>query len=331
MAVAPTLTYSAVGIRESLVDEIYMISPLETPVFSAAKRGKAKNTLHDWQTDALGDATTNRVVEGDDAAFVTSIPTVRLRNYTQISRRTVQVSSTYEATNTAGRSSQLAYDIMREGQRLKQDIEKAITGNQASTAGGAASARSTAGLESWIASTDNGGNGIRGSGSSAGSSVGFVTATGLVTAPADGSVAGSTLTEANVLEMLALVWADGGKSDQLIMGTFQKQKFRSFTGNTASSGYYDAQMKGPRAVIVGGVDYYISDYGTHKLVLDRHSRSRTVLAITTEYLTMAWLDPISTQKLAKTGLSEKYQIYGEFALQVDNPNAHGKIADLATS
>ena len=46
-------TYSQVGIREDLEDIIYNIAPMDTYFFNNVSKSKAKNTLHDWQTDTL--------------------------------------------------------------------------------------------------------------------------------------------------------------------------------------------------------------------------------------------------------------------------------------
>jgi hypothetical protein len=46
-------TYQAIGNREDLANTIYNISPSDVPFMSMAGRSKAKNTLTEWQTDAL--------------------------------------------------------------------------------------------------------------------------------------------------------------------------------------------------------------------------------------------------------------------------------------
>jgi hypothetical protein len=46
----------------------------------------AGQTYHQWQTDALAAAATNRALGGDDASFATLASTTVLGNYTQISR-----------------------------------------------------------------------------------------------------------------------------------------------------------------------------------------------------------------------------------------------------
>ena len=66
IAVTTFTRFDAIGVREQLSDAIYMISPVATPFMQNAKVGKAKNTLFEWQTDALAAAvSTNQQLEGD--------------------------------------------------------------------------------------------------------------------------------------------------------------------------------------------------------------------------------------------------------------------------
>ena len=99
-AVTNTYTrYDAKGIREDLSNVIYQISPEETPFMSNVGRENVSNTFFEWQTDDLASAvTTNAQIEGDDITSFTAVtPTVRLGNYTQISRKDVIIAGTLEA------------------------------------------------------------------------------------------------------------------------------------------------------------------------------------------------------------------------------------------
>ena len=138
MAVSATNSYTGKGIAESFEDIIFDISPEDTPLLSMAKRMSAGQTYHQWQTDALAAAATNASVEGDDASFATLAATTVLGNYTQISRKTVQISNTYDVVRKYGRKSEVAYQLMKAGKEMKRDMEYAIVRNQASSAGGAA-------------------------------------------------------------------------------------------------------------------------------------------------------------------------------------------------
>lgn len=114
-------TYAQVGIREDLSDIIYDISPMDTFFFSKADRMTAKQTRHEWQTDALaapnGD---NAFIEGDDFSGQALTATTRIGNICQISRKDIVVSRTANRVNTAGRKQELAYQIARKGKELKR-------------------------------------------------------------------------------------------------------------------------------------------------------------------------------------------------------------------
>ncbi|MCP3703744.1 MAG: DUF5309 domain-containing protein, partial [Alteromonas sp.] len=57
--------YDTIGNREDLSDMIYDVSPTDTPIMTAIRKGTATNTLTEWQTDALASAAANAHIEGD--------------------------------------------------------------------------------------------------------------------------------------------------------------------------------------------------------------------------------------------------------------------------
>src|SRR3546814_14938892 len=95
-------SYDAVGNRDDLSSIIYNLSPTATPFLTMASKAKAKNTYHEWQTDALAAAGDNAVIQGDDATLDNTLPTARVGNSTKISDKTVVVSGTPEATDQIG-------------------------------------------------------------------------------------------------------------------------------------------------------------------------------------------------------------------------------------
>ena len=102
-------TSSAIGNREDLTDVIYRISPTQTPFITMAAKSKATNIIHEWQTQDLAAASaSNAVAEGADASTKTVTATTRLKNYTQISTKSISVSNTQQASNPAGRKDELA-------------------------------------------------------------------------------------------------------------------------------------------------------------------------------------------------------------------------------
>ena len=141
-------SYDAVGIREDLQDKIYMVSPEATPVLSAIRRFKTTQKLHEWQRDTL--ATPNKdnaVIEGDDRAGTALTATSRVANTTQLMDKVAVVSSTNEKSKSAGRSSEMKYQIAKAFKELKRDVEAAIVSNNPAVAGNSTTARTQAAMQ----------------------------------------------------------------------------------------------------------------------------------------------------------------------------------------
>lgn len=318
-ATGTTDSYDLVGLAEDVEDVIFNISPTETPFLTKAKRKKATATLHQWQTDSLAAAAANRAIEGDDSTYATASPTTMLSNYTQISKKTVMVSGTADAVRKYGRKEEFAYQIAKKGKELKRDIEYALVTNQASSAGGSGTARSSAGIESMIA-----GNRILGTGNSTGTTPGY--AGGTWSAPTDGTAA--TMVETDLITALEAAWQDGGDPGTVMVNSALKRRIATFGGANKFSGVQVNQGRTAQAVVIGGVDLYISDFGEHKVVLNRYMRTGTVLCLDFEYASIAWLRSIKFEERAKTGDATRGELLCEWTLVAENPDAHAKIQSV---
>jgi hypothetical protein len=324
-------TYRQVGIREDLSNEISDISPEETPAFTMIQRGKpCRNTMPEWQIDALAAANgANKAVEGADAAYLTASPTTRVRNYTQISTKAIIVSGTADAVDTAGREEEEAYQIAKRGREMKRDMEAMITGNNASVAGGSATARVSAGMEAWLTT-----NSVYGgtAGATDGANGGY-TAAGTVTAATDGSSSNlRTITEAMLKSVLGLCWTAGGQPTMVIVGAYSKRKISAFSGITTKySDFGNNPASSGSLAIIAAADIYLHDFGKVKIVPDRFSRARTALVLDTNYWSLRYLRPMKVEALAKTGDATKKQLLCEWTLQSKNQAASAKIADLVAA
>ena len=322
--VANTFTrYTAVGIREDLSDIINDISPTDTPVYSGAGKGRAKQTLFEWQTDALESATTaNAHIEGDDITdFPEVTPTVRVGNYTQISRKLLILSGTLEAVDKAGRKSELAYQLARRGREIKRDVESIILANLGGNAGGTATARQTATLGAWLKSN-----------------VDVVTAANNPTYTSGVPSAARTdgtpraLTETIFKNVIQQVWESGGNVDALnvFAGPVNKQRISTFTGVVTRN--FDISNAAPKpTAVIAAIDVYVSDFGTVRVHPSRFQRERDVWFLDFEYLSVDSLRPFHLVKLAKTGDAEKRMLLQEWGLRVKNEAALGLAADLTTT
>lgn len=311
-----TQTYGVVGRREDLTDDIHDLSPTDTPFMTAIKKGKATNTYHEWQTDELAAASgTNAVIEGDDPDNETITATVRLGNYTQLSDKVVQIASSQRAANNAGRGDELSYQLMKRSKELKRDMETTLTGNYASVAGGAGTARKSAGFEAWIQTNDS-----RGSG---GSNTAF--SAGIQAAATDGTQ--RAFIESYLQDVLDSCYTNGGEPDRILVGPFNKRQMSSFSG--VADAVRDTGSK--RATIIGAADVYVGDYHTLDITPSRFSRTRSALVVDPSMWKLCYYQPFKQEELAKTGHSDRRMLSVEYTLECCNEKSSGVIADLTTS
>ena len=306
-------TFTAIGNREDLSDIIYNISPTDTPFMSSIGKEKAEGTLHEWQTDALAAAATNAQVEGDEIAFTAVVPTKRINNRTQISRKSVIVSGTQDTVNTAGRNQELAYQISKNAKELKRDMELVLCNNQSAAVGGAAAARTSSGLASWIQTNISaiGANGA----------VGGVDTPGILRT----NGAQRAFTEAQLKGVAASCWNSGGDPSMIMLGSFNKQKLSGFTGGSTKMTQADDKK------LVAAIDIYESDFGSMTVVPNRFSRSRDVFVLQPDMWAVAYLRDFQMIDLAKTGDAEKKAMLAEYTLVAKNEAANGAIFDLTTA
>jgi hypothetical protein len=312
-------TYQAIGNREDLTDVIYDISPTETPFVTRVPRVKGKARVHEWQTDALAAAAANAHIEGDTDATLTAVPTVRLSNVMQIFKKTIQVSGTQEAVDHAGRASEEAHQLMKRGKEIKRDIEYALTQNQGTEVGDAASARKLASVESWISTNHTN----KSSGTGAYTSGGWNGT--LVTAPTEKTHLGS-FSENDLKNIISECWTQGGDPRLILVGPNSKKRISTFTGIAQTTKEAGTTARATR--IIGGADVYVSDFGEHLVVPSRFSRDRTVHVLDMDYWAVAQLRGMTKYKLAKVSDSERWSILTELTLVSRNQAASGKIAGV---
>ena len=205
-------------------------------------------------------------------------------------------------------------------------MEFALTRTQGSTAGSAASARTSAGLESWITFTT--GNATVGNGTSIGTGGNATTpgyGAGGFAGPTDASLP-ATFTVTPLKHVIANCWTSGGNPGIIMVGGSQKQVVSGFAG--IATIYREAGNTAKGTAIVGAADIYISDFGEHRIVPNRFQRNRTCLVLDMDYWAVAYLRKVSQKEIARTGGSEKRFIDVEYCLVADNPNSSGKVADL---
>ena len=326
MAIASntSLTYGAVAIREDLSDVIYNIAPMDTPFMSGCSKTTADNTYFEWQVDTISAGAANRKIEGDNdiGADARVLPT-RLGNYCQISQYVNQTSGTDQVMNYAGHGKNQAYQLAKNGKRMKRDMESMLTQNIIRNAGDATEARATAGIPAWINTAHVAG----GSGGSA--AAGSLGTTAMVN-----NTSTAAISEANIKSTIKECYDAGGSPDMMLVPSVVKQSISALTQTVSE--LRTAANKAAPASVVAAVDVYVSDFGTFRIVPDRNlatdgpgSVAANVFFLDMDFWAMAWLRPFQTVDLAKTGDSVKQMLVAEYGLVSKNEKASAILASVS--
>ena len=286
-------TYDAQAIREELSDVIYDISPTDTPFMSTiCGKGSVANTYFEWQTDSLAAADGSNVeVEGAAVGAATTSATTRLGNYTQISKKVVEVSGTQEKTNNAGKKSELAYQLAKASKELKRDMETMLLADNAAVAGDASTARETRGASNFITTNVETGAGA--------------------------------LTETMLTDNAEAVWTAGGEPTTILCGANNKKVITGFAGRAdAIRSVSDDNMS-----VYNSVDVYVSDFGTFNVMMDRYISATDTLLLQHDMWSVDYLRDFQTVDIAKDGDSDKKMILVEYGLRCGNEAANGKMQD----
>ncbi len=302
-------TYTATADREDLSNIIYNISPMQTPFMSSIGTRNVKNVVFDWQTESLPTPSGTGQLEGFELSRAASTATARVSNVCQISYRDATVTGSQDASDAAGKRSEMAHQLAIMAKALKRDMEEALSQAGAKTTGDATTARQTGAFESWITTNDS-----RGAGGAS---------TGGGAAPTDGTQ--RDLTETLLKDVLELMFASGAEPNLAICGPHNKQVISGFTGRSQARQMVDANT------VEASVSIYSSDFGELKIVPSNRSRERSLLLVDPEFAKVSYLRNFDTIDIATIGDAETKMIVVEYGLEVSNEAAHGIVADLNVS
>jgi hypothetical protein len=302
-------TYEAIGNREDLSDIIYNISPTQTPFLSSIGKRNISNVQFDWQTEVLPTPSSTGQLEGFELSRSASTNTTRATNVAMISSRDATVTGSQEATDTAGKNSEMAHQLAIMAKALKRDMEEALTQNIAKNAGDASTARQTRSLETWYATNVNkASDGANGSDSAA---------------RTNGTR--RDLTEAMVKDVQQQCFASGAEPSLLMVGPYNKSVISGFTGRSQARQFVDANT------IEASVSIYSGDFGELQVVPSNRSREQAVHLLDPEYAAVAYLRDFETIDISTVGDADTKMILCEYGLEMRNEAAHGIVADVKVS
>lgn len=304
-------TYQSTYNAEDVTSIIMNISPVETPLLTLARKEDAEATFTEWPIESLSAVdSANANIEGDDATIDASTTPTRVGNYTQLVDKTVSVTTTQSAIKKYGARDEFARQKAKKGKELKRDMESIMLLNQARVVGAAGTAQKMRSMGSWL--TTNVSRGATGANGST------------TTAATDGTP--RNFTEALFKTVLVSCATNAQDMPSVIMaGPANRANLSSqLSGN--STRFYELQD----GTLNASISVYRSDYGTHKMVMNRFQRERDMWFLNPTYVSIRTLEPMQYVDLARTGLTEKGQMWTNFTLGVLNEAAHGVLADLTT-
>jgi hypothetical protein len=316
------------SLREDLSDEINMISPYETPLYTNIASKEANAVQFDWQVDVLAGASdANAAIDGADYSQTAFVAPTKLRNFCQIARKDFGSSDRSEAVTKAGMASTMAYLKMKYGNELKRDVEAILFRNAAGVVGDAASvASTTAGLNAWLRTNTSAGVGGT-----------DPTLTGTPSHPAGGAGAGALRVGSMevINDVLARVNISGGNTDMILLGKALKQRLSSHlldnqsgSGARVATATQDHGGSAKALSVVGAVDFYRSDWGLLSIVPDQFCPTTAIYLLDKEYLKKRVLRGFRSKDLGPNGDSERAIMLIDIGLEVCNEAAHGIIRDV---
>ena len=138
--------------------------------------------------------------------------------------------------------------------------------------------------------------------------------------------ADTAITIALVNNVAERIWNLGGTPDTILCGGVVKGTISSST----VGGAVVVEPRGPHSgsspiTAVNAVDVLVTDFGTFKVVPDRHIPATQVDFIDFDLWSVDYLRPFRTETLAKSGDSEKQLLIAEYGLRAKNGNGSGQL------
>ena len=334
-------------INEDVLQKIFDISDIPLPFTDMIGKGSHENEYNEWTMDRLAEPDlTNAVVDGADAGVDVSATGIRVANHSQISEKTLRVSTRAQDSGTIGFANSLAYQVMMRSNEARRDAEAIMLSVQASVADdGALIPGKSAGLGAWIVGTDIFGTATLSANRGAlGADGGWLdTSTdGLVATPTSGTVRALSL--ATIQDVLQSVWALGGDPSVIMARPEVIRPLSTFmftsVANIATL-ERDTSGSSSAAEAMMSVNVLITDFGvTVKMIANRLQQTQdapgaaledSLYIITPAMAMQSFLTGWNVAPIAKTGTADNRQVSADWSLKILNWESFGVVADIDAS
>jgi hypothetical protein len=297
------------------VGDLFELTPSDTPFLSligGLSGGESTSSpSFQWQAyDLRAAAADNAALEGADAPTSESRVRANYYNVCQIMQESIEVSyskmaaiGAYSGENIDGDNpvtNEMDFQVEQMLKQIARDAEKSFLEGAFNDPTDNTTARK-----------------MRGIANAAGNSQ---------------DAADAVLTEDMVLDLMQDVWEDGGiqvsETATLMCNANVK---RQLTKIFVTDKNYREESRNVAGVNVTTIE---TDFGKVNVLLNRHVNTQQLYVVSAELCVPVFMNIpdkgfLFVEPLSKDGASEKFQIYGEVGLKYGNPNAHGKIVNIA--
>ena len=250
----------------------------------------------------------------DDASDDISKARTKKRNFTQIFERAIEIGQTRKGMDMEAVTNELQMQIKYRTLEIKRELSMTMLMGAAyrlTTTRGDVDRRTTEGIIQYILDPNLDG---------AGTTTDQQTVT---------NSAGAALTVAQINALLYKMWDVGGLDDTadpiIVVGAAQQRAIAAMEKDIRRVEQGERQVGYYR-------DIFLSDMGNElPIVLDRWMQADKMLVLDRSRVAIRTLsgDGWHLEKMAKTGRSEKWQLSGQFGLEIRNPDAcHGLLWNL---
>jgi hypothetical protein len=266
--------------------EVLQVTALSTNS-ATITRGFGGTSAETHASGATYDIIANPRPQGMDCPKDESVARTRPYNYTQIFSKGVQLTGTAMAIEHNGISAEDSYQIDKRMRELIRELDRTvILGIRAASNVVDGTYGTMGGLMDFIKHASSGNT----------------------------NSSAETLTPSVLNAMIKQIWDDGGTPDLILVGGTQKQKIATFDQE-----YRRTTLDSRRAGFT--VEEFVSDLGVNlRVVVDRWIPTDMAFVIDSSRIHIKPLQGRSffLEKLAKTGDAEKWQVVGEYTMEVKN-------------
>jgi len=247
-----------------------------------------------------------------DASEDISLLRSKKRNFTQIFERAIQITQSRKGMDMEAITDELQYQIKQRTLEIKRELDMSVIMGVAYRVGSFSADieyRTMQGIYNYIRDPD-------------------LDATREDTTVTD--LAGAALTVGYLNSLLYKIWDAGGLDEAsdpiIVVGADQQRAIASWEKELRRVEQGERQVGYYR-------DIFLSDMGKElPVVLDRWVPLKTVIILDRARVSLRALqgDAWHMEKMAKTGRSEKWQLSGQYGLEIRNPDAcHGLLIHCA--